>query len=169
VQAHLNLDAQTMTALRKDKPIVVQSSHEHRELRSLPHWPTRTVAVLSTMDEEPYAIPVSAPLRDGDHRILLSLKRSRASLSRLRDCPHVALAILGEGDLAFTARGCACVLQESMPRAPEFAAVAIDVEEIDDHRQPGLVVDSGVGVEWANKDALREHVDALKELAASEV
>jgi oxalate decarboxylase len=167
VQAHLNLDHQTMAAVRKEKPIVVQSAHEHHELRSLPKWPTRTVAVLSTMDKIPYAIPVTAPLRDGDHRILFSLKRSRASLSRLRECPHVALAILGEGDVAFTARGCAHVLDESMARAPEFAAVAIDVEDIDDHRQPGMTVDSGVGVEWTKKDALREHVDALKEFAVN--
>jgi oxalate decarboxylase len=169
VQAHLNLDEQTMAALRKDKPIVVASAYEHRALKSLPHWPVRTVAVLSTMDEEPYAIPVSAPLRDGDHCVLFSLKHTRASLARLREHPHVALAIMGEGDVAFTARGCARVLQESMPRAPEFAAVALDVEEIDDHRQPGVVVESGIGVEWTGKDMLREHIDALKELARSEM
>jgi hypothetical protein len=168
VQAHLNLDSETMAALRKDKPVVVQSAQEHHELKSLPHWPDQTIAVLSTTDGTPYAIPVTAPLRDGDHRILFSLKNCRASLARLREHPHAALAILGEGDIAFTARGCARVVQESMPKAPEFAAIALDVEDIDDHRQPGMTVESGVGVGWAKKDTLREHVGALKEAAASE-
>lgn len=151
VKAHLNLDDETVAALRKDKQIVVGSPQEHRELEKLPHWPTGTVAVLSTMGEMPYAIPVSGPVRDGDHRILLSLKCNRASLARLRDFPHVAISILSEGDVAFTARGCAHVLRESMPRAPEFAAIAVEVEDIDDHRQPGLTVESGVDVEWAKE------------------
>lgn len=166
VQAHLNLGGETMAALRKDKPVIMGAPHEHRQLGTLPHWPTRTIAVLSTMGEMPFAIPVSAPVRDGDHRILFSLDRSRASLARLREHPQVALAILSEGDIAFTARGRARVLQETMPRAPRYAAVAIDVEHIDDHRQPGLKVESGVDAEWAKESNLREHVEALKELAA---
>ena len=49
-------------------------------------------------------------------------------------------------DLAFTARGPARVVQESMVSAPTFAAIAIDVENIDDHRQRDLLVDSGVSL-----------------------
>jgi hypothetical protein len=63
---------------------------------SLPEWPLRTIAVLVTVDDSPHAIPVSAPVRAGDDRILLSLHRTRDSLGRLRDRPQVALAILAE-------------------------------------------------------------------------
>ena len=38
--------------------------------------------------------------------------------------------------------------QESMLGAPMFAAVAIDVENIDDHRQRDLVADSGVSLNY---------------------
>ena len=50
----------------------------------LPTWPGRTVGVLATVGDGPHAIPVSAPVRAGDRRILLSLPRSRGSLERLR-------------------------------------------------------------------------------------
>jgi hypothetical protein len=51
-----------------------------------------------------------------------------------------------------------------------FAAVAIDVENIDDHRQRDLVVDSGVSLDWINERTQRfvqEHLNALREVAAS--
>jgi len=51
-----------------------------------------------------------------------------------------------------------------------FAAIAIDVENIDDHRQRDLVVDSGVSLDWANERTqrfLQEHLNALREVAAS--
>jgi hypothetical protein len=51
-----------------------------------------------------------------------------------------------------------------------FAAVAIDVENIDDHRQRDLVVDSGVSLDWTNERTQRfvqEHLNALREVAAS--
>jgi hypothetical protein len=54
--------------------------------------------------------------------------------------------------------------------APMFAAIAIDVENIDDHRQRDLVVDSGVNLDWDNEktqEFLHEHVNALREVAAS--
>jgi len=53
---------------------------------ALPEWPPRTIAVLVTTDDHdaPHAIPVSAPVRAGDHAILLSLARTRGSLARLR-------------------------------------------------------------------------------------
>jgi hypothetical protein len=53
-----------------------------------------------------------------------------------------------------------------MLRAPAFAAVAIDVEEIDDHRQRELVIDSGISLDWANERTqrfLQAHLLALRE------
>lgn len=43
--------------------------------------------------------------------------------------------MLAEGDVAFTARGRASVVQAPLSGAPDYVAVAIDVDEIDDHRQ----------------------------------
>jgi nitroimidazol reductase NimA-like FMN-containing flavoprotein (pyridoxamine 5'-phosphate oxidase superfamily) len=135
----------------------------------LPEWPTRTIAVLATLDDGPHAIPVSAPLRAGDRRILFSLHRSRGSLSRLRERPEVALAILTEGNVAFTATGRARIVEEPMAAAPDYAAVAIDVEHIKDHRQPEFLVEAGVDRRWLDereRDALRARVSALTQLAS---
>jgi len=168
VRAHLNLDQQAMSALSKAKPVIVAPQPAPRGHTALPSWPAGTIGVLSTVGEEPHAIPVTAPVRAGDRRILLSLKRDHASLRRLREQPQVALAILAEGDEAFTARGHASVVQEPMARAPEFAAVLIEVDHLDDHRQPAEVVNSGVEVRWNDDGAeqsLRDRVEALSELA----
>jgi pyridoxamine 5'-phosphate oxidase-like protein len=138
-------------------------------LGALPEWPTRTIAVLATVDDGPHAIPVSAPLRAGDRRILLSLHISRGSLNRLRERPQVALAVLTEGDIAFTARGRARIVQEPMASAPDYAAVAIDVEQIDDHRQSAFLLEAGVARRWLDereRDALGERVRALAKLAS---
>ena len=170
VQAHLNLDQQTLAALRRDKPFVVPSQQQCRKRKPLPEWPDKTIAVLSTENGEVHAIPITAPLRVGDRRILFRLKRCRESLARLREHPKVALTIFGKGNLAFTARGPAHVVQESMVVAPAFAAVAIDVENIDDHRQREFAVDSGVSLDWTNERTerfLQEHLNSLRELAAS--
>jgi len=137
---------------------------------ALPEWPTRTIAVLATLDDGPYAIPVSAPLRVGDRRILLSLHRTRGSLSRLREHPQVALAVLTRGNIAFTVRGRARIVQEPMAAAPDYAAVAIDVAQIHDHRQAAFLVEAGVDRRWLDegeRDALGERVRALTELASS--
>jgi hypothetical protein len=136
---------------------------------TLPEWPTRTIAVLATVGDGPHAIPVSAPVRAGDARILLSLHRSRGSLSRLRERPQVALAILTEGNLAFTARGRARVVEEPLAVAPDYAAVAIEVEHVDDHRQDAFLVEAGVDRRWLDdgeRDALGARVRALAQLAA---
>ena len=77
VRAHLNLDEQTLAALRKDQPIVVASQQHYRRRKPLPEWPEKTIAVLSTQNEEVHAIPITAPLRIGDRQILLRLKRCR--------------------------------------------------------------------------------------------
>jgi Pyridoxamine 5'-phosphate oxidase len=170
LRAHLNLDQQIIAALRKNKPFVVAFQQHSPKRRPLPEWPEKTIAVLSTENEEVHAIPITAPLRAGDHRILFRLKRCRRSLARLREHPKVALTIFGKGNLAFTARGPARVVQEPMLGAPMFAAVAIDVENIDDHRQRDLVVDSGISLDWTNERTeqfLQEHLNALREVAAS--
>ena len=170
VRAHLNLDEQLIAALRKDKRFIVARQQQYPKRKPLPEWPEETIAVLSTQNEEVHAIPITAPLRIGDRQILLRLKRCRESLARLREHPKVALTIFGKGNLAFTARGPAHVVQESMVVAPAFAAVAIDVENIDDHRQRELVIDSGVSLDWTNERTqrfLQEHLKALREVAAS--
>jgi Pyridoxamine 5'-phosphate oxidase len=150
----------------RDKPIIATGPAGHPQLAQLPEWPARTIAVLSTIDGGPHAIPVAAPVRAGDQRILVSLERTRGSLARLRANPHVALAILTGGDCAFTALGSARIVQESMPDAANYVAVEIHVEEIDDHRSPGVVVESGVRVQFADdaERSLCKRIDALREL-----
>jgi oxalate decarboxylase len=133
VQAHLNLGAGTIDALSKDKPVIVPAARRHVELDALPEWPDGTVAALSTVGQTPHAIPVTAPVRLGDRRIMFTLERSRGSLARLRQHPQVALLIMGAGDSAFTARGRARIAAESMAGRPEYAAVVLEVEDIDDH------------------------------------
>jgi hypothetical protein len=137
---------------------------------SLPEWPARTIAVLATLDDGPHAIPVSAPVRVDDHTILLGLHRSRDSLARLRRRPQVALLVLAEGNVAFTARGQARIAAEPMADAPEYAAVAIDVTELDDHRHPAFTVEAGVDRAWIDdteREALGRRVEALRALPAA--
>ena len=152
--------------LRKDKPIIDSGRPGHPQLAKLPEWPASTIAVLCTIDSGPHAIPVAAPVRAGDQRILVSLERTRASLARLRKNPQVALAILG-GKLAFTALGRASIVQESMPGALDFVAIEIDVEEIDDHLSPGVAVESGVRVQFTDEAdlSLQKRIDVLREMS----
>ncbi len=102
------------------------------------------------------------------------LKRGRGSLTRLarlRDRPQVALLILAAGNLAFTARGPARVVEEPMEGAPDYAAIEIEVESIDDPRQPAFLVESGVDRSWPDgqeQRALGARVEALRDLAAQE-
>ena len=149
----------------------IRFNHNPSKPRPLPYWPERTIAVLSTADEQVHAIPVTAPLRAGDRRILLRLRRCRKSLARLREHPQVALTILANGNLAFTARGRARVVREPKPDASQFAVVAIDVDDIDDHRQSSLVVESGVSLDWSDERTqqfLQEHRNALRAVAAAQ-
>ncbi|MFQ6325792.1 hypothetical protein ACLMAL_06585 [Nocardia sp. CWNU-33] len=120
------------------------STDDHPVLDVLPEWPQETIAVLVTTDPAPHAIPVSWPVRAGDRRILLSLKSDRGSLARLRERADVALLILGGGDVALCARGKAQVIPEDLPGAPDYVAVRIDVEVIDDHRQSAFEVADGI-------------------------
>jgi len=134
----------------------------------LPRWPQRTVAVLSTVDEGVHAIPVSAPVRAGDRRILLSLHHSRDTVGRIRRWPEVALTVLAEGDLAFTARGRATVAEEPMAADPEYVAVAIEVAHVDDHRQPAFRVTNGVDREWVDPAARTRLAARLRALNTTE-
>ena len=153
--------------LRKDKPIIDPGRAGHPQLAKLPEWPATTIAVLCTTDGGPHAIPVAAPVRAGDQRILVSLERTRGSLARLCENPHVALTILSEGNVAFTALGRARVVQEPILDAVNFVAVEIDVEKIDDHRSPGVAVESGIRVEFADEAelSLQKRVDVLQEMS----
>jgi hypothetical protein len=152
---------------RKFKPIVAPGRPGHPQLPKLPEWPAKTIAVLCTTEGGPHAIPVAAPVRAGDQSILVSLECIRGSLARLRENPQVALAILSAGNVAFTALGRARIVQESMPKVPDFVAVEIDVEKIDDHRSPGVTVESGVRVQLADDAdrSLQKRMDVLRELS----
>jgi hypothetical protein len=148
------------------------TAEEHPELAVLPQWPLETIAVLVTIGASgaPHAIPVSWPVRAGDRRILLSLRRNRGSLTRLRTRPGVALLILGGGDVALCARGEAAVVHEEMACSPDYAAVAIDVEVIDDHRQGAFAVAAGIQrtvLDQSELDSLAARADALRDLAAA--
>jgi hypothetical protein len=146
----------------------IRTHGQHPQLEALPEWPTRSIGMLATIEEGPFAIPISAPLRAGDRTILFTLRSSRGSLARLRKRREVALAVLTQGDMAFTARGRARIVEEPMAVAPDYAAVALDVEHIDDHRQKECLVDSGIGRQWIDEDeqrALGARVGALRELA----
>lgn len=153
--------------LGKDKPIIDAGRPGHPQLAKLPEWPTTTIAVLCTTDGGPHAIPVAAPVRAGDRRILLSLERTRGSLARMRENPQVALAILSGRNLAFTARGRGRIVQESMPDALDYVAVEVDVEKIDDHRSPGVAVESGVRVQFTDEAglSLQKRIDVLREMS----
>jgi hypothetical protein len=142
-----------------------QSIDDHPVLNVLPEWPQETIAVLVTTDPAPHAIPVSWPVRAGDRRILISLKFDRGSLARLRQRPDVALLILGGGNVALCARGTARVIAEKMPDAPEYVAVGIDVEVIDDHRQSAFAVADGIQrtvLDSSELEALRGRVTTLR-------
>jgi hypothetical protein len=125
--------------------------------------------MLSTCERgQPHAIPVSAPVRADDQTIWLNLHRTRGSLERLRKSPDVALLILAAGDTAFTARGRARIVEESMAAGPEYAAISIEVASVDDHRQAAFEVTGGVERTWRDdgeRIALGERVRALSELA----
>jgi pyridoxamine 5'-phosphate oxidase-like protein len=133
----------------------------------LPDFPRRTIAVLSTVDPAPHAIPVSAPVRASDTTILLSLHRTRDSLARLRANPAVALTVLTEGDVAFTARGQAHVIRDALESDPEYVGVAIEVSEVDDHRQPAFAVSGGVDREWRDDSEKRRLGARVEELTCA--
>jgi hypothetical protein len=134
----------------------------------LPEWEDGTVAVLSTGGGPPHAIPVSTALRAGPSAVLLALALGRASLARLRAEPAVALTLLA-ADVACTALGRATVVREPMRVSDRVAAVLVDVEEIQDHRQPRFSIDGGVPWRWTDDEARQRDAEIraeLRELAA---
>jgi hypothetical protein len=131
----------------------------------LPDWPRKTIAILSTLDDGPHAIPISAPVRAADDRIRFSLRRDRDSVARIRNSPRVAITILAEGDVAFTARGDAHLLEDVLDQ-PDYVAVELHVGAVDDHRQAAFGVTGGIDREWrdeAERDALGARVAALRD------
>jgi flavin reductase (DIM6/NTAB) family NADH-FMN oxidoreductase RutF len=134
----------------------------------LPRWEPGTPAVLSTGAGPPHAIPVSTAVRAGPRRVLLALARRRESLRRLREDPRCALTILAGGDVAFTAHARASIVAEAMEVSDRVAAIALDVLDIQDHRQPDFVIEAAVGWRWTDAGAARRDDairDALAELA----
>ncbi|MCW2942787.1 MAG: Uncharacterized protein JWN00_5772, partial [Actinomycetia bacterium] len=102
------------------------------------------------------------------HSILLSLHRTRDSRARLRDRPQVAVLVLAEGDVAFTAHGTARVVAEPMAGAPGYAAVEITVTGVDDHWQAAFTIEAGVDRHWPDEDeryALGGRDSTLKQLS----
>jgi hypothetical protein len=118
----------------------------------LPDWPAGTVAVLATAGAPPHAIPVSTAVRAGPRKVLLALARTRASLARLRADPRCALTVLA-ADLAFTAHGRAAIVQDPMAVAESVVAVAIDVDDVQDHADPRFRIDAGVTWRWVDAEA----------------
>jgi pyridoxamine 5'-phosphate oxidase-like protein len=125
------------------------------DIDRLPDWPPGTIAVLCTVDGSglPHAIPVSTALRVGDRRVLVALATARGSLVRLRADARAALALLADEDVAMTANGRARVLEEPVGGPGEVVAVVLEVESIQDHRQPTFTIAAGVRWHWTDPDA----------------
>jgi hypothetical protein len=94
--------------------------------------------------------------------VLIALALGRESLARLRREPRCALTIIAAGDVACTAHASARVVQDPMQAADGVAAVALEVEAIQDHMQPRFAIDAGVAWRWTD-DAGRERDAAVRE------
>ncbi|MGZ8632352.1 MAG: hypothetical protein ACXWZZ_00675 [Solirubrobacteraceae bacterium] len=132
----------------------------------LPEIEPGTVCVLTTGGGPPHAIPVSTALRAGPRRVLLGLAARRETLARLRREPRCALTIVTAG-VACTAHARAEIAQESLPGAEGVAAVALEVDAIQDHMQPRFAIAAGVAWHWTDEDgragdaAVRAALDEL--------
>jgi len=136
------------------------------ELDALPEWGPGTVAILSTAGNgPPHAIPVSTGVRAGDHRVVLALALRRESLARLREDPRCALTLMAEG-LACTAHARAEIVQEPMEISDRVAAVALQVDSIQDHDQPRFEMLSGVGWRWTDDEAEARDAEIREALSA---
>ena len=130
----------------------------------LPDWEQGAPAVLCVTG--PHAIPVSTALRAADRRVVLALGRRRDTLARLRDDPEVALCVLAAG-VAFTAHGRAAVVREELHGAPHVAALAIDVERIQDHLAGSRTeILAAARWRWTEEDAARDEERIVAELRA---
>jgi hypothetical protein len=121
-------------------------------MNELPEWEPGTVCVLSTGGGAPHAIPVSTALRAGPRRVLLALAARRETLARLRREPRCALTIMA-ANVACTAHARAQIVAESLRGAEGVAAVALEVDAIQDHMQPRFAIEAGVAWRWTDDDA----------------
>ena len=131
-------------------------------------WEPGTVCVLSTGGGAPHAIPVSTAVRAGPRRVLLALAARRETLARLRREPRCALTIMAAGDVACTVHARAQIVAESLRGAEGVAAVALEVDDIQDHMQPRFAIAAGVAWDWTDEDARKGDAAvraALDELA----
>lgn len=155
------LDLRATSLIRSEDPPVSLSVE-------LPDLPAGVVAILSTGAGRPHAIPVSTVVAAGEGRLLLALARRRESLARLREDPRCALTVLAAGDVAFTAHARAVVVEEPMTVSDRVAAVLLEVEAVQDHRQPRFEILEGVRWRWTDPEADARDAeirDALLELA----
>jgi flavin reductase (DIM6/NTAB) family NADH-FMN oxidoreductase RutF len=127
-------------------------------MEALPDWEHGSVAILSTTGETPHAIPVSTAVRAGPRLVLLALALRRRSLAHLRAQPRVALTIVTAGDVAITAHCRATVRAEPMRASDRVAAIALEVDSIQDHGRTTFVIDGGVRWRWVDPEA--EQADA---------
>jgi hypothetical protein len=137
-------------------------------MNELPEWEPGTVCVLSTGGGDPHAIPVSTAVRAGPRRVLLALAARRETLARLRREPRCALTIMAAGDVACTVHARAEIVEESLRGAEGVAAVALQVDAIQDHMQPRFAIAAGVAWRWTDEQARESDAAvraALDELA----
>jgi hypothetical protein len=132
---------------------------------ALPDWPQGTVAVLCTAGGPPHAIPVSAVVKAGPRRVLLALGLKRESLARLRSDPDCALTVIAAG-IAFTAHAHASILAAPMEAVDGVAAVALDVDDIQDHMQARFAIDAGVAWHWTQAEARERDAEVRAALLA---
>jgi hypothetical protein len=130
-------------------------------MNELPGWEPGPVCVLSTGGGAPHAIPVSTAVRAGPRRVLLALAGRRETLARLRREPRCALTIMAAGDVACTAHARAVIVQEPLHGAEGVAAVALEVDAIQDHMQPRFAIAAGVAWHWTD-DAARASDAAVR-------
>jgi hypothetical protein len=130
-------------------------------MNELPEWGPGTVCVLSTGGGSPHAIPISTAVRAGPRRVLLALAARRETLARLRREPRCALTIMAAGDVACTVHARAQVVEESLRGAEGVAAVALEVDAIQDHMQPRFAIAAGVAWSWTDAQA-RERDAAVR-------
>jgi hypothetical protein len=128
----------------------------------LPRWERGTPAVLCVAG--PHAIPVSTAVRIGNDRIALALGRGRETLRRLREDPHAALCLMGEG-VAFTAHGRAAVMAERLDAADTVVAVELRVERVQDHLADGRTeMLDGARWRWIDEEAAAKDPQIVAEL-----
>jgi hypothetical protein len=124
----------------------------------LPDWEPGTPGVLCVAG--PHAIPVSTALRASDRRVMLALGRGRDTLARLRADPRAAFCLLG-AEVAFTAYGPASVIREELSAASRVAAVALEVERVQDHLA-GSRTEMLAGARWRfTEDPARDDAERI--------